>query len=173
VLERARRVRVVLLDVDGVLTDGRIVVGAAGLDVRSFDAKDGLGIQLGRSAGLAIGIVSGRRSAVVEDRARDLGIAEVHQGVKDKAARLSEVATRLGVSLDETCFMGDDLVDLAPMRRAGLAAAPADAVEAVRRAAHYVTVRPGGRGAVRELVELVLAAAGRLEQVLAPFVGDG
>ncbi len=164
--------RVVLFDFDGVLTDGRIVVGPAGLDVRSFDVKDGFGIQLARAAGLGLAIVSGRTSAVAVDRARDLGIGEVHQGVTDKAARLGEIAERLGASIDETCFMGDDLIDLPAMRRAGFSAAPADAVPEVRRLVHYVTERRGGRGAVRELLELVLSASGRLERAVAPYLRD-
>lgn len=171
-LERARRVRVVLLDFDGVLTDGRIVLGPDGLDVRAFDVKDGFGIQLARAAGLELGIVSGRTSVVLVDRARDLGIREVHQGVTDKAARLSEIAARLGASTDETCFMGDDLIDLPAMRRAGFAAAPADAMPQVRQLAHHVTEQRGGRGAVRELVELLLAASGRLERVVLPYLRD-
>jgi 3-deoxy-D-manno-octulosonate 8-phosphate phosphatase (KDO 8-P phosphatase) len=172
VLERARRVRVVLLDFDGVLTDGRIVLGPGGLDVRSFDVRDGFGIQLAHRAGLELAIVSGRTSSVLVDRARDLGIDEVHQGVADKAARLDEIAARLGVALAETCFMGDDLIDVPAMRRAGFSAAPADAWPEARRLAHYVTERPGGRGAVRELVELVLAASGRLERAVAPYLQD-
>lgn len=172
VIERARSIRVVLLDFDGVLTDGRIIQGSGGLDVRVFDVRDGMGIQLARAAGLDVGIVSGRTSRVLTDRAAELGIHEVHQGVGDKASCLGEIAGRLGAATNEICFMGDDLIDLPAMRRAGFAAAPADAMPEVRKQAHYVTSRPGGRGAVRELVEVVLRASGRLDAVAAPYLRD-
>ncbi len=172
VVERARHVRVLLLDFDGVLTDGRIVVGPGGLDVRVFHARDGFGIHLARAAGLDLGIVSGRTSQVLADRAAELGIREVYQGVRDKAALVDTIAGRLGAARDEVCFMGDDLIDLPAMRRAGFAVAPADAVPEARGAAHYVTEQPGGRGAVRELVEVLLHASGKLDAVVAPFLRD-
>lgn len=169
-LERARRVRLVLLDADGVLTDGRIFVGRGGGDARAFDVRDGHGIRLGQQAGLTFGILSGRSSAAVAERAAELGIDEVHQGLADKAARLGEILERLHVPPQAVCFMGDDLNDVPVLRRVGLAAAPADAVPEVRAVAHLVTERGGGRGAVRELVEILLHASGRWESLVASYL---
>ena len=158
---RAARIRLVLFDADGVLTDGAILVGAGGLDVRAFYVRDGLGILLGREAGLAFGIVSGRRSPAVAERAADLGIVEVHQGVPDKVACVLAIAARHDLALDAVCFVGDDLVDAPIMRRVGLGVAPQDATPEARAAAHYVTTASGGRGAAREEIDLVLHASGR------------
>jgi 3-deoxy-D-manno-octulosonate 8-phosphate phosphatase (KDO 8-P phosphatase) len=163
--ERARRIRWVFLDVDGTLTDGRVYVLSDGTDGRAFHVLDGHAIKLGQQAGLRFALLSGRRSAAVEIRARELGIEELHQGILDKGPRIDEILDRLGVAPDAVCFMGDDLVDLPAMRRAGLAAAPADAVDEVRRAAHVVTTRRGGEGAVREVVELLLRTSGEWDRV--------
>lgn len=171
VLERARAIRLVLLDSDGVLTDGRIIVGTDGDDVRSFDVRDGMGIRLGREAGLDFGVVSGRASAALALRAAELGFEEVHQGVADKLERVREILERRELDAWQACFVGDDLNDVPAMRHCGLAAAPADAVDEVRGTAHWVATRPGGRGAVRELVELLLRAAGRWDETVARFLG--
>jgi 3-deoxy-D-manno-octulosonate 8-phosphate phosphatase (KDO 8-P phosphatase) len=158
--KRAARVRLLVLDVDGVLTDGGLCYGPTGEEIKRFDAHDGLAMVEARRAGLAIAVVSGRRSVAVSRRAAELGIAEVHQGVRDKAAVLDGLMARLGLALAELAVMGDDLPDLPLMRRAGLALAPRNAVAEVRRAAHWVSRRPGGGGAVREAVELLLGARG-------------
>jgi 3-deoxy-D-manno-octulosonate 8-phosphate phosphatase (KDO 8-P phosphatase) len=156
--DRAARVRLLVLDVDGVLTDGGLYYGPAGEESKRFDAHDGLAMVEARRAGLAIAVISGRRSVAVSRRAAELGIAEVHQGVRDKAAVLDGLMARLGLALAELAVMGDDLPDLPLMRRVGLALAPRNAVAEVRRAAHWVSRRPGGGGAVREAVELLLGA---------------
>ncbi len=161
--ERAARVRLILMDVDGVLTDGRVYMGSNGYDGRSFHVRDGQGIRMGQRGGLLFGIISGRESRVVAERAAELYITEVHQGVYDKSECLGSVLQRLGVQPEQACFVGDDLVDVPAMRRVGLAAAPADAVPEVREAAHYVASRPGGAGALREIVDLVLRASGKWE----------
>ena len=166
---RAARVRLVLFDSDGVFTDGRIYSGAAGEDLRAFDVRDGHGLVLGRQAGLTFGVMSGRESGALTQRAADLGLSEVHQGVKDKGQRLEEILGRLGVRADETCFMGDDLIDLPAMRRVGFAVAPCDAVPEVLDAAHFVTAQGGGRGALRELIELILRANGTWSDVIQRF----
>jgi 3-deoxy-D-manno-octulosonate 8-phosphate phosphatase (KDO 8-P phosphatase) len=169
VMKRAERVRLVLLDVDGVLTDGRIHVGANGEDARAFFVRDGLGIRLGQAGGLSFGIISGRHSEALTLRASELGITEVHQAVQDKSACLDDILGRLSLPADATCFVGDDLVDLPVMRRVGLAAAPSDAASAVLEAADFVASAAGGRGAVREVVDLLLRASGRWETVTERF----
>lgn len=168
--ERAARVHLVLLDVDGVLTDGRIHVGAGGEDGRSFHSRDGVGVRLGQEAGLIFGIVSGRTSGAVSGRAAELDIREVHQGVRDKVACLEAIVARLAVADDAVCFVGDDLVDLPVMRRVGFSAAPSDAAPEVREAADVVTSSGGGRGAVREVVDLILRASGKWHDVTRRFV---
>jgi len=168
--QRAARVRVVLLDVDGVLTDGRIHAGPGGDDGRSFHARDGLGVRLGQQGGLTFGIVSGRRSVAVANRASELDIHEIHQGVVDKIACVDGILERLEVVRDAVCFIGDDLVDIPVMRRVGLAAAPSDAAPEAREAADFVTRSTGGRGAVREVVDLVLKASGKWQQVTKSFL---
>jgi len=153
-------VRLILLDSDGVLTDGRIQMSSDGEESRSFYVRDGLGIRMGQHAGLAFGILSGRQSRVVAQRASELEIAEVHQGVLNKADCFRDVVRRLEIPPEAVCFVGDDLIDVPAMRLAGFAAAPADAASEAREVAHYVTDREGGRGAVREVVDLVLRASG-------------
>ena len=161
VTARARRIRLLVLDVDGVLTDGGLFYGPGGEEWKRFDVHDGLGLVMARRAGLEVAIISGRASVAVTRRMAELGLTEVHQGVADKAAVLATVAGRLGVSPAEVAVMGDDLADLPLLRGAGLALAPANAVAAVREVAHRVTRRSGGAGAVREAVELLLAARPR------------
>jgi YrbI family 3-deoxy-D-manno-octulosonate 8-phosphate phosphatase len=170
VLARAGRVRLVLLDVDGVLTDGRIHFGHGGDEGRSFHSRDGVGVRLGQRAGLAFGLISGRHSAAVASRAAELDIREVHQGVRDKTACLETILARLEVAPEAVCFVGDDLVDIPVMRRVGLAAAPGDAAPEAREVADYVTAAGGGRGAVREVVDLLLRASGRWQDVTRSFL---
>jgi 3-deoxy-D-manno-octulosonate 8-phosphate phosphatase (KDO 8-P phosphatase) len=167
--DRAARVRLILLDVDGVLTDGSIHLAPGGADGRSFYVRDGLAIRLGQRAGLTFGIVSGRATPVVDERAAELDITEVHQREHDKAGRLREIGERLGVPASAVCFIGDDLIDVPAMRGAGFAAAPADASAEAIESAHYVTRCAGGRGAVREVIELVLRASGKWDEVTASF----
>jgi 3-deoxy-D-manno-octulosonate 8-phosphate phosphatase (KDO 8-P phosphatase) len=170
VTARAARVRVVLMDVDGVLTDGRIYMGSNGYDGRSFHVRDGHGVRLGQRAGLFFGLVSGRESPVVAARAAELYITEVHQGVYDKLDCVHEVLARLGVEAAEACFVGDDLVDIPAMRAVGFAVAPADAVPAVLDCAHWVTRVEGGRGVVREVVDLLLRASGKIDRATERFL---
>jgi len=172
---KARRVRLLLLDVDGVLTDGRLYIGeadlgdgrAAAVEVKAFHIQDGHGMKIAARGGLQVGWVSSRYSAVTTRRAQELGVnllAQPARGQKPPPAKLEAVrrmAKQIGVGLDEVCFLGDDLVDLPVLRVVGLPAAVADAVAEVRAAAAYVTRRPGGQGAVREMIELVLKAQGR------------
>ena len=154
----AARIRLLVLDVDGVLTDGGLYYGPSGEDTKRFDVQDGLAMVEARRAGLTLAILSSRSSAAVARRMEELGIAEVHQGVGDKDAALTELMARLGLDRTEVAMMGDDLPDLPSMKRAGLALAPVNAVPEVREAAHWVSRRAGGAGAVRDALELLLKA---------------
>lgn len=173
--DRARQVKLLAMDVDGVLTDGAITHGSAAegleFELKVFNVHDGVGIGLARSAGIKVIWLTGRRSEAVARRARELRV-EVAQGVREKGAALRAIAEEAGLALSEIAYIGDDLNDLPAIRIAGLALAPADAVVAAREAAHHVTEARGGRGAVREAVEFVLRAQGRLEQAQAAFVAD-
>jgi 3-deoxy-D-manno-octulosonate 8-phosphate phosphatase (KDO 8-P phosphatase) len=151
-----------------VLTDGLIVVDDHGGETKHFHVRDGAGISLWRRAGKRAAILSGRRSAAVDHRAAELGITPVIQGVEEKSGPFGAMVASLGLEPSQVCYMGDDLPDLAAMALAGLAACPADAVDRVRLAADYVTTRAGGRGAVREVVELILTHQGAWEKIVAP-----
>lgn len=155
------RVRLLLLDVDGVLTDGSITYSSSGEELKTFHVRDGSAIKLWQQAGHAVAILSGRASMAVTRRAAELGVRLVLQGRSDKDAAFDEVLAAFGVGADEVCAVGDDLQDLPVLRRCGVAVAVADAVPEVRAAAGYVTMAPGGRGAVRDAVEFLLKAQGR------------
>jgi 3-deoxy-D-manno-octulosonate 8-phosphate phosphatase (KDO 8-P phosphatase) len=165
------RVRLLVLDVDGVLTDGTVLLDAEGRESKAFSVRDGAGIALLRRAGVEVALLSGREAACVAHRARELGIRECEQGVREKVAAFERLAARLGVAPEECAFVGDDMIDLPLMRRVGVAAAPADAAEEARRAARLVTAAPGGRGAVREVAEAILRAKGVWEKVVAEAFG--
>jgi 3-deoxy-D-manno-octulosonate 8-phosphate phosphatase (KDO 8-P phosphatase) len=166
---RARRIKLLLMDCDGVLTDGLLWLTEDFDEQKAFHARDGQGISLLHRAGLRTGIITGRKSTAVERRAHDLKIAFVHQFAKDKIKALEEIIAEAGVSAEECAFVGDDLADIPPMRRVGLAVAVADAVEETKRAAHYVTDMKGGRGAVREVCELILKSQGRWAELMETF----
>ena len=166
---RARAVRLLLLDVDGVLTDGRFTVDADGRESKTFHARDGLGLKLLQGAGVAVGVVSGRQAKAVEHRARELGLDEVIQGAGDKPAAIDAVLQRRGLAWSQTGYVGDDLSDVPVLRRAGFAATVPEAPPEVRRRVDLVTAAGGGHGAVREVCELILKAQGRWPEVLARF----
>ncbi len=149
-------IRLVVLDVDGVLSDGRIIYDAAGVEYKVFDAHDGYGIRMATALGIKFALISGRRSKVVSFRARELGIGEVHQGVTDKHRVFKDLLRRHRITPAQTCAMGDDEPDLPMLRAAGFSAAPCDAVPPVRKAVDYVTKAAGGRGAVREVLDLII-----------------
>ena len=156
----ARGIALLLLDVDGVLTDGSLVYGPRGETTKVFNVRDGHALVVARGAGLDVAIISGRSSSAVRQRMSELGVREVHQGVRDKAALLERLCATRGIGAGAVAFMGDDLPDLALMRRVGLPLAPADAVPEVRRVARWISVARGGRGAVREAIEWLLRARG-------------
>jgi 3-deoxy-D-manno-octulosonate 8-phosphate phosphatase (KDO 8-P phosphatase) len=156
--DRARKVKLLLMDCDGVLTDGRLYFGPTGEELKVFHARDGQGIVEWHQAGFRSGIISGRISPMVETRAQQLGIEFVWQGRKEKASALDELISAAGVSPDEVAFIGDDTPDIELFSLVGLAVAVADAHTSARSAAHYVTRASGGRGAVREVIDLLLDA---------------
>ena len=166
VVARAAKVRLLVFDVDGVLTDGGLYYGPDGEAFKRFNVKDGHGIVMSRLVGLPSAILTARKSGQVEKRGAELGMVAVLQGHRDKNAGLTELVTTLGVPEDALAYIGDDTNDLGPLSRVGLAACPADAVAEVRRVAHFVTRANGGHGAARELCELVLRARGLWEEAL-------
>jgi len=167
-VERARQVRLMAFDVDGVLTDGSLWYGENGETVKRFHALDGHGLRLMREGGIAVALVTGREGPIVARRGAELGISLVLQGVRDKAQAVAGLAQEHGCTLDQVGFMGDDILDLVAMQRAGFAASVPDAPVYITQAAHWVSSRPGGHGAVRECCDLILAAQGRLSPFFAP-----
>ena len=172
VTERARKVRLVLMDADGVLTDGRIIVFADGNEARAYHARDGLAVRLGQSGGLDFGVVSGRGSKAVESRAQELDFVEIHQKIASKGRCIEEIASRRGLQLEEICFVGDDIVDVPAFRRCGLAVAPADADPEVWKHVHHVGTKDGGRGIVREVVDIILRARGTWDAATAVYLKE-
>jgi YrbI family 3-deoxy-D-manno-octulosonate 8-phosphate phosphatase len=169
--EKCRRVRLILSDVDGVLTDGGVILGDDGQQIVKFHIRDGLGIRVWRESGGRFGLVTGRNLAAVRMRAETLSVDVVRQGAGDKLPVVDEILTATGFDRGQACFIGDDLPDLPAVRAVGLGIAVADAAEEVRAAADYVTSVPGGHGAVREAVELILKNADRWEEAIREFTG--
>lgn len=166
-LERAREVELLVLDVDGVLTDGGLFYGPEGEALKRFDVKDGHGLVMAHLVGLRAAILTARRSSIVERRAAELWLSPVSQGIKDKRAGLAALLAEAKVGPERVGYVGDDVNDLPPMREVRFAACPADARPEVRAAAHYLAEAPGGHGAVREIVEFILKAQGKWDQALA------
>jgi 3-deoxy-D-manno-octulosonate 8-phosphate phosphatase (KDO 8-P phosphatase) len=153
---RLRLIKMVLLDVDGVLTDGGIYYSATGAEMKRFNAHDGYGVVRAREQGLKVGIISGRQTPIVELRAREMGIVDVMQGASDKVAAMEELRSRYGINVNEIAFIGDDLFDLPLLNSVGVSAAPANALPEVKKNVDYVTDAPGGHGAVREFIDLII-----------------
>jgi len=169
--ERASRVRLLVFDVDGVLTDGVVIVHSDGTESKTFNIRDGAAIVWAQRAGVAVGLLSARASAATSQRASQLAIRYVHQGATSKGDAFEEILHDANLEDQVVAYMGDDLLDLPVLRRAGLSAAPADAVAEVRECVHWVSSAPGGRGAVREFIELVLRAQGLWEGVVDQYGG--
>jgi len=159
-----------IFDVDGVLTDGTLLYGPSGEELKAFSAHDGHGIKMLAASGVACALLSGRQSAAVATRAAELGIATVLQGIEDKLAVFQELVKKKGLRPEQTGFMGDELVDLPVLMRCGLACAPREAPEAVRRRVHYVAAAAAGRGAVREVCELVMRAQRTFDAALGKYL---
>jgi 3-deoxy-D-manno-octulosonate 8-phosphate phosphatase (KDO 8-P phosphatase) len=166
------KIKLLLLDVDGVMTDGRIIYDNDGGETKTFDVKDGHGLKLLQRAGIQVGIITGRQSAVVARRAAELGIELVYQGVKDKRLPFNEILKQLALTPEEIAYVGDDIVDLPVMRQVGFAATVADAVDDVKPFADMVTKRSGGRGAVREICDFILKESGRWSSVTRHYFED-
>ncbi len=163
IIQRVKKIKLLLLDVDGVLTDGRIVIGSYGDEIKNFDVNDGLGIMLLRRAGLKCVIITAKCSRGVKIRAKQLRIDKVYEN-HYKIRSLENIKKRFKVKEEEICFIGDDLIDIPILKRIGLAVSVPDAMEEVRKISHYVTKRRGGRGAVREMCELILKEQGKWEK---------
>jgi 3-deoxy-D-manno-octulosonate 8-phosphate phosphatase (KDO 8-P phosphatase) len=170
VQERARAVRLMIFDVDGVLTDGTLLYGPQGEELKAFSAHDGHGIKMLAASGVGCALLSGRRSAAVAARAAELGIETVFQGVEDKLGIFQQLIARQRLTVQQTGYMGDELVDLPVLTRCGFACAPHEAPEAVRTRVHYVAAAAAGRGAVREVCELVMRAQSTFEQALGKYL---
>ncbi|MCX5695654.1 MAG: HAD-IIIA family hydrolase [Candidatus Omnitrophica bacterium] len=164
--ERARKIKVLLLDVDGVLTDGRIIYDSKGRDSKFFDVHDGLGVYVLNRAGIKTIIVTAKSSGTIQPRARDMRITEVFADIFPKSAILDKILKKYKVTKDEVCFVGDDLVDLGLMKVVGLPIAVFNACPEIKQAADYITIKHGGRGAVREVAELILKAQGKWEELV-------
>ena len=167
VLERAAKIRLIGFDVDGTLTDGRLHYGTGDRDAKAFYVQDGMGLTLLRHAGIALALVTARQSPVVAARGSELRIEHVHIGERSKLACMQRIAAGMGIGMDQVAFMGDDLPDLATLRAAGLAIAPANAHHWVLPAAHWITPRDCGAGAARDACDLLLHAQGKVEAILA------
>jgi 3-deoxy-D-manno-octulosonate 8-phosphate phosphatase (KDO 8-P phosphatase) len=167
---RAAKVRLILFDVDGVLTDGTLFYAAGGEELKAFSAHDGHGLKMLAASGVTCALLSGRKSAAVTRRATELGIEHVLQGIDDKLEVFQQMVAQQRIAVQQTGYMGDELVDLPVLTRCGFACAPREAPEAVRSRVHYVSGAAAGRGAVREVCELVMRAQGKFEQALQAYL---
>lgn len=170
---RARRLKLMAFDVDGVLTDGRIYYTDEGTEFKAFNTLDGHGMKMLAGAGVQLAIITGRRSRCVEVRASNLGIELLYQGVHDKLTAMQELVARLGITLDQAGYIGDDVVDLPVMQACGFSAAPANAHALVRSRSRWLATQRGGEGAVREMCDFLLEARGELDRALAPWLDLG
>lgn len=168
-LARAKKIKLLILDVDGVMTNGQIIWDSNRNEIKAFHVRDGHGIKMAQRAGLTIAIITGRKSDVVDIRAKELGINEVYQGALEKVPAYRQILARLNLTEEESAYVGDDIVDIPVMSRVGLSFAVANAEPYVRDAAHCITTRNGGEGAVREVIDMLLQARGDWEAVTAKY----
>ena len=172
-IEAAKAIKLLALDVDGVLTDGTIYIAADGECFKGFNAKDGMGISCALRNGLDVAIITGRKSEIIHRRAEELGITTIIEGAKDKREALRSLRRLRGLSVEEVAYVGDDLNDLPAFAESGLTFAPADAADAVIDMCDFVLINDGGKGAVREAVDLLLDAQGKLESVIDSYINSG
>jgi len=180
-LKRAKNIRTILLDVDGVLTDGGIIFSAPNatknkkviIETKKFSVRDGTGIRLALKEGFKVGFITGRSSRVVAERAKDLGVKIVVQGAHDKAKAFSKVLKKIKEKPQNIAYIGDDIQDLPILKKVGLSACPKDAHDEVKQRCHFISAKPGGSGAARELIELILKAQGRWERILSALSASG
>ena len=170
VYDRAKALKLVVFDVDGVLTDGKLYLSDSGEEIKAFNTLDGHGMKMLRNSGVELAIITGRKSRLVELRAGNLGIVHLYQGVEDKLVAFRDLLDKLRLKAEQAAFMGDDVIDLPVMRRAGLALSVPAAPALVKQNAHYVTERNGGEGAVREVCELIMQAQGSYAAMVAPYL---
>lgn len=166
-MEKAKDIKLVILDVDGVMTDGRIVIDDNGVESRNFDIKDGMGVVVLMLCGVEVAIITSKKSGAVRHRAEELKIKRFHEGIKKKIEPYEAMIAEMNITDAQVCYVGDDLVDLSMMKRVGLAVAVGDAVDDVKKHAAYVTKARGGYGAVREVAEMILKTQGKWDAVLA------
>ena len=169
-LSQAKSIRLIAFDIDGIMTDGGLYLSDSGEEFKRFNSLDGHGLKMLKASGVELAIITGRTSRCVELRAQNLGIAHLFQGVEDKLSAMQELLQKLGISAEESAYMGDDVIDLPVMRRMALALTVPEAPQLVRDHAHYVTRRNGGNGAVREACELIMSAQGTLDAQLAQYL---
>lgn len=167
---RLKNIRLLILDVDGVMTDGGLTIGDDGQEYKTFHAHDGLGMKLLKASGVSLAIITGRTSNVVKQRAESTGVAHFYQGAEDKLEAFHDLMKTSGLRSEQCAFMGDDVVDLPPMLQCGLAIAVPDSPRLLLERAHYVTRKSGGRGAVREVCELIMQAQGTFDGQMAQFL---
>ena len=166
---RAKKIKLLILDVDGVMTDGSLGIGDDGQEYKNFNSLDGLGMKLLQQTGVQIAIITGRTSNVVKQRADSTGIAHFYQGVENKLDAFNELAAKMGLKHDQIAFMGDDIIDAPPMLRCGMAITVPTGHDLLKLHAHYISVKPAGRGAVREVCELIMQAQGTFDSMMAPY----
>lgn len=169
IIEKANDIELLILDVDGVLTDGRIIYNDKGEELKCFDVRDGHGIKLLMQGGIDVGIISGRESVASEYRARELGISILYQRIYDKVKIYKKITSEKGLRDNQVCYIGDDLVDIPLMRKVGFSVAVADGSEYIKEVADYVTVKNGGNGAVREVCELILKAQNKWDALMEKY----
>lgn len=165
-------IRLLVMDVDGVLTKGEIAIASDGTEMRLFNSQDGVGLMVANVAGLQTALITGRATEAVRKRAEEVHITHLVMGTFSKLSPLLELCQKLNLPTEAVAYVGDDVPDIPPMKKVGFAIAVANAVDEVKRVAHYITERRGGEGAVREVIELILKAQGKWESSVAKFVGD-
>jgi 3-deoxy-D-manno-octulosonate 8-phosphate phosphatase (KDO 8-P phosphatase) len=167
--ERAGRVKLLITDIDGVMTDGRIVYSIYGDELKFFDVTDGFGISLLNRVGIKTVIITAKKTRIVKLRARDLKVAKAYAGFFDKRIPFNDVLKRFKIPAEEICFIGDDLIDVPILKKVGFAVSVPNGMEEVKAAAHYTTIKPGGRGAVREVCELILKSQGKWDEATSRY----
>ena len=168
--KKAKKIKLILMDADGVLTEGKIIFYSGGGEAKAFDVKDGVGIKLAQRAGLKIGIITGRTSEAIARRAQELEVEEIHQGAKEKIISYEKILSKHSLHDENVCFIGDDIIDIPVMKRVGFPAAVADAHEDILPFAIYQTSLKGGQGAVREVIDLIIKTQGKWHQVVKKYL---
>lgn len=170
IINKLKKIKFIILDVDGVLTDGKIIIGSDKTEYKNFNVRDGTGVTLGHYAGLKFAIISGRYSKVISIRAKELGIDHVFQNVAEKIKSYENLKRKLKLKDDEICFIGDEIIDIPIMEKCGFSAAPADCVKEIKKYADYICSNKGGEGCAREIIEMVIKARGQWKKTLLKYL---